>query len=430
MAQFQPLTAEQNSILTQTGPGTPCGRFFRQYWQPVAVLEDIAPGMPPKALRIMGEDLVLYRDGRGELGLIGRFCPHRGVDLSYARVDENGLRCLYHGWLIGGDGKCLDQPGQSSETNYAGTVRHTGYPCVEAAGCVFAYMGEGPPPPLPPYDIFTAGDGHVMVNRFLYEGNYIYDLEHNLDPGHSSFIHLQFLESELSEKYGPQTRRYVTGTDWSANRLYAADQVPQIITEEVEYGLRLTAISRAGPGETFLRGMEYRYPNINAVPAHPNGYTLQFHVPVDDNLHWRYDINLDRSNVFDIERARQNREKTHLPDGRLRSNRSNNYMQDRSQMDDWYAGMGPYPPAHDGYLLEATWPLGDRVHEQLGSQDVAIVEARALMLRAIEAMAAGHAISPDTADHSRPVVTFATVVPEGTSWEQLWADREQQLSNI
>ncbi len=104
------MTQEENDLLTQTDRGTPMGELMRRYWQPVALSEELPEGGAPIPVKIMGEELVLYRDEQGKLGLLGIHCPHRGADLSYGRVEEGGLRCIYHGWLFDKQGKCLDQP--------------------------------------------------------------------------------------------------------------------------------------------------------------------------------------------------------------------------------------------------------------------------------------------------------------------------------
>jgi hypothetical protein len=112
------LSLEDNEKLTRTNRGTPGGDFLRRYWQPVALAEEMAPGAPPTPVRIMGEDLVLFRDEFGRLGLIARRCAHRGVDLSYGRIEDGGLRCLYHGWVFDIHGKCLEQPAEPAQSRY------------------------------------------------------------------------------------------------------------------------------------------------------------------------------------------------------------------------------------------------------------------------------------------------------------------------
>jgi nitrite reductase/ring-hydroxylating ferredoxin subunit len=127
--------------LVETGKGTPGGELLRRYWQPVALTSDL--GKRPLAITVMGEELVLFRDNNGKVGLLSRYCPHRAVDLSYGRIENGGLRCLYHGWLMDHRGHCLDQPAEPVESTYKDEIRHTAYPCREAAGAVFAYLGPG-----------------------------------------------------------------------------------------------------------------------------------------------------------------------------------------------------------------------------------------------------------------------------------------------
>ncbi len=136
------LSKESNDLITLTAPGTPGGDLLRRYWQPVALSAELKTD-EPLAIRVMSEDLVLFRDDQGKPSLIGRRCPHRGVDLSYGRVEDGGLRCIYHGWLLASDGRCLDQPGEPEGSTYKDRINHKAYPCREAGGLVLAYMGPG-----------------------------------------------------------------------------------------------------------------------------------------------------------------------------------------------------------------------------------------------------------------------------------------------
>src|SRR5437868_193810 len=150
------LTREENERLTRVGPGTPGGELFRRYWQPAALSEELPPGGAPVPLRLLGEDLVLYRDGDGRPGLLGIHCAHRGADLSYGRLEDGGLRCIYHGWLYDRAGRCLEQPGEPEGSTFHERIRHLAYPARELGGVVFAYMGPGEPPELPKYEFLTA----------------------------------------------------------------------------------------------------------------------------------------------------------------------------------------------------------------------------------------------------------------------------------
>src|SRR5438093_8921255 len=158
------LPQQEQDILTQTGPETPCGNLMRRYWQPAALSEELPPGGAPLSIRLLGEDLVLFRDEQGRPGLLGLHCSHRGADLSYGRLEDGGLRCLYHGWLYDVEGRCLEQPGepigstlrQAQGRPFAERIQHRAYPCIEQAGLILAYLGPGEPPLLPAYKFLTA----------------------------------------------------------------------------------------------------------------------------------------------------------------------------------------------------------------------------------------------------------------------------------
>ena len=145
------ISAEENQLLTQTDPGTACGALMRRYWQPVALFEELPMGGAPLKVKILGEELVLFRNDQGRPGLIGLHCSHRGTDLSYGRVEDGGLRCLYHGWLYDICGRVIDQPGEPGGGANKSAIRHLAYPCQEVGGVILTYMGPGEPPLMPNY---------------------------------------------------------------------------------------------------------------------------------------------------------------------------------------------------------------------------------------------------------------------------------------
>src|SRR5438105_1949994 len=132
------LTGEQNELLTRTGPGTPGGEMLRRYWWPVGISDQLTAGGRPWQVRLLSEDLVLYRDGQHRIGLVGLHCSHRGTSLAYGRVEEGGIRCPYHGWLYGADGRCLDQPAEPEDSTYKDRIRHPAYQAEELGGLIFA----------------------------------------------------------------------------------------------------------------------------------------------------------------------------------------------------------------------------------------------------------------------------------------------------
>src|SRR5712692_7912671 len=152
------LTPAQHELIAQAGPGTPGGELMRRYGQPAALSEELPLGGAPLPIRLLGENLVMFRDpstGSGQAGrpgLLGLHCAHRGADLSYGRLEDGGIRCIYHGWLYDIDGRCLEQPGEPAGSAFHEKIRHTAYPCLERAGVIFAYLGPGKPPEFPDYE--------------------------------------------------------------------------------------------------------------------------------------------------------------------------------------------------------------------------------------------------------------------------------------
>src|SRR5438876_1517883 len=154
------LTNEEGELLTLTGRGTPCGELMRRYWQPAALSAELSAQGAPLPIRLLGEDLVLFRDGQGQPGLLGIHCSHRGADLSYGRLEDGGLRCIYHGWLYDRNGRCLEQPGEPAGSTFHEKILHKAYPCQEVGGLILSYLGPGKPPLLPAYEFLNAPDSH------------------------------------------------------------------------------------------------------------------------------------------------------------------------------------------------------------------------------------------------------------------------------
>ena len=152
------ISAEQNDFITRVGRGTPAGTLLRRYWQPVALADELAGPRPVKAVQLMGQHFVLFRDENGQLGMLDRDCPHRGADLAFGRLEHGGLRCPFHGWLFDAKGNCLETPAEPVGSKLCTRIKQAAYPVVERAGIVFAYIGEGEPPAFPEFDCFVAPD--------------------------------------------------------------------------------------------------------------------------------------------------------------------------------------------------------------------------------------------------------------------------------
>jgi phthalate 4,5-dioxygenase oxygenase subunit len=414
------LTQEQNRLLTQTSPGTPGGDLLRRYWQPVALSEEIPPGSPPLPMQVMGEELVLFRDEVGRVGLLGLHCAHRAADLSYGRIEYGGLRCLYHGWLYDVCGNCLEQPGEPAESRFHEKVKQLAYPCQEAAGMVFAYLGPGEPPLLPAYD-------HLYVNKVHHECNYLQANEGNIDPVHLSFLH-RFFSAERP--------RMVSGTERGYYRLLGEDQAPIIEIEETDYGVRIFAVRDAGPGRRYLRMSNFIFPNLSSFPGNTggDGYSVNWHVPIDDVSHWKYQITYRRGGPLEKEQLRAQHDAESDGKYHLRRNRANRYLQDREEMKDrTFIGMGSLFASHDKFATEGEGPIQDRTVERLGSTDKAIAASRQQLLRAIRDVQEGrdpqHVVRDPARNDFRHIVVMSTAIDGSADWRTYWKDHYLALSS-
>ena len=170
---FPMMSPEQNELITRIGPGTKCGALMRHYWHPVALAEELDGPRAAKAVRVLSQDFVLFRDERGRHGLLDRHCAHRGADLAYGRLEDGGLRCLFHGWLFDTDGKCLETPAEPEGSILCQRVRQNAYPVVVKNGIAFAYLGEGEAPAFPDFDCFLAPHSHAFAFKGLIDCNWL-----------------------------------------------------------------------------------------------------------------------------------------------------------------------------------------------------------------------------------------------------------------
>lgn len=182
------LSEKLNKRLTEVGPGTPMGGLMRCYWQPVAGVDELHDTQT-KRVRILGEDLVLFRDAAGGYGLIGEKCLHRGCSLFYGIPHPDGLRCPYHGWLYSPAGECLEQPAEADHARFRDRVRIAAYPVKELGGLLFAYMGELPAPELPPFDVYVMPDSVRQIGYTELPVNWLQPMENSLDPVHLEWLH-------------------------------------------------------------------------------------------------------------------------------------------------------------------------------------------------------------------------------------------------
>jgi len=213
------LTQAENEKLTQVGPGTPCGKLLRRYWHPVYP-ESLLAENPVAAVRILGEDLVLYRDRSGELGLIGQRCPHRMTSLAAGIPEEHGLRCCYHGWLFDGQGRCVEQPLEPPASTFKDRVRIAGYPVQALGGLIWGYLGPLPAPLLPQWDLLVKPGGFRQIVAHRLPCNWLQVMENRGDLAHATYLHGRLAQYAL-ERQGrltddPDARYNATMTSHAA----------------------------------------------------------------------------------------------------------------------------------------------------------------------------------------------------------------------
>ena len=412
------LDAETNRRVTETDAGTPCGEVLRRYWQPAALSEELDGERPAKAVRLLGEDLVLFRDDGGRVGLIGRQCCHRGADLAFGRLEDGGIRCPFHGWLFDVTGACLEQPGEPVGSAFHQKVRQPSYPCHEVNGVIFAYLGPGAPPALPEIDCFQAPGAHSFAFKGLWECNWLQALEVGIDPAHASYLHRTFVDPD-AEVYGQQFGAKAADTEIAVTEVLRNHATPEIEVEETGYGLRIAALRALDESDTHVRITNLNFPNGFVIPMSNDMIISQWHVPVDDTQHYWYAIFTDFRNHVDQQVMREQRlAGCTLPDYRSVKNRDNNWGYDpEEQRGVSYTGMGKDINVHDQWAVESPGPIQDRTTEHLGSTDKAIIANRKLLQAAIDVVEAGG--SPQTGFDHTGLAAIDTIVP-GASWHDAW----------
>jgi 5,5'-dehydrodivanillate O-demethylase oxygenase subunit len=184
------LTREENDMLTRVGRGTPAGELLRRYWQPLAAAAELTEAKPILAVRLLGEDLVIYRDKQGRYGLVGEQCPHRRASLAFGRVDEQGIRCPYHGWKFDSTGRCLEQPAEPEASAFKDKIKHTAYPVERLGGMLFAYLGPEPRPLMPRWDVLAWENGKRWIQKQeILNCNWLQPMENSVDPSHLYWLH-------------------------------------------------------------------------------------------------------------------------------------------------------------------------------------------------------------------------------------------------
>jgi phenylpropionate dioxygenase-like ring-hydroxylating dioxygenase large terminal subunit len=439
------MNAQLNERLTRTGPGTPCGALLRRYWQPVALVDEFDPAIDPKmaerpikAVRVMGQDLVLFRESGGRWGLLDRDCPHRGADLAFGRHEGDGLRCPFHGWKFDAAGRCLETPAEPLGSRLCERVQQRSYPLVERSGVLFAWLGEpGREPPFPDYDCFAAPSSHTFAYKGMWHCNWLQAFEVGIDPCHTSFLH-RFLEDASLEAVGDNAagRQFrsaslgeVGGERWPMSRIMREFHRPDISFEAAPWGFRITTLRRMTEDLTHVRVTHEIFPQAFCIPLSPTLTITQWHVPIDDTHTYWYAFFTSYGTPVDKPAMREQRA-PHIPPPLYipKKGRHNDWGFDaQEQRTRTFLGMGEDDiNIHDQWAVESMGPIQDRTREHLGTTDKVIMANRRQLLSAIDAVEAGGtapfgadpALAPEQVGGPDSVDGIAPAGTWGTWWQE------------
>ncbi|MGH7041117.1 MAG: Rieske 2Fe-2S domain-containing protein [Acetobacteraceae bacterium] len=380
MSRFAMFSAEENELLTRTGQGTPMGDLIRRYWIPAVRSDELpAPDGPPLRLRLLGEELIVFRDTEGRVGVLDQFCLHRRASLFFARNEECGLRCAYHGWKFDVDGKVIDMPSEADFATWKNKPAIKAYPTVERGGIVWTYMGPPEKKPSPPeYEYCLAGEAHRYATRRWEECNWLQGLEGGIDPVHVPFLHKYELHTDPLHKGN-------AGADFASIANIAFDSVDQ------PYGVNVVARRDAEKDSYYWRITQFLFPCFTiAAPYGDFAMGSNAWVPRDDTSFWRWIISCHPTRpLTNAERAAMSDGKgTHVkidPETlRPLANRGNDYMIDREGQRNHKTFNGVYTVGlQDKAMQESQGAIHRRQDEYLVNSDKSIIMMRRRLLDAL-----------------------------------------------
>jgi phthalate 4,5-dioxygenase len=358
--------------IPHVGRGTPAGEWFRRYWLVVGTLRDLHD--IPQAVKILGEELVLFRDNDGQIGLVGAHCPHRGASLEYGDIENGGIRCPYHGWLFNVRGQCLEMPAEPKERKFAGKVEHLAYPVREQGGLIFAYLGpdQDRPPPLPRYKALadTGGQRSLEATR-LYDYNWFNFIENGADPVHFSILH----------RADPNDG---TWRSWFFN----FKEIPQFDAVETTYGMKVVS-RKPGPStdSEYVDEKSFALPSIlqigdtefthfrqprEALSAGSHNAHFMFVTPNDDHSFTLYTVNHYTGSDSEFFQK--------LSPSRKVEAKSEKKSYDRRKYSPFRGNVRT-----EDIACQGTQPLLDQRREQLATSDKGVILVRKIILNAIQA---------------------------------------------
>ncbi|AKQ57714.1 Rieske 2Fe-2S domain-containing protein [Bordetella hinzii] len=417
------LTKEENELLCRVEGDAAMGQLMRRHWVPVCLTEEVSePDGDPVHARILGEDLVVFRDTEGRVGVMDEYCPHRRVSLVYGRNEDCGLRCLYHGWKMDVEGTVIEMVSEPAASSMAEKVKHKAYKVQEWGGMVWAFMGpQDQVPEFVPPSWAPERDTKVSIAKVLVPCNWAQILEGAIDSAHSSSLH--------SSDFVPARVGGAEATDKNWLRP-STDKAPRMQVHRTPYGFRYAAIRRPitnAAQNDYIRSTVFVAPGTVLIPPNNLYNVANVNVPMDDTNTVFYFIAWGaRETTPDTETWRKflgasvgrDLDERYRP---LR-NMENRFWQDRQAMKAGnFTGIKGFPN-QDIAMWVTMGPIANRSDDRLGASDLAIVEFRRQMLEAVQAFAQG-APAIGTAEQRIPasVCAFQAIVPKSVDWREFQA---------
>jgi len=353
------ISAEKNERLTRVGPGTPGGELLRRYWQPIAASSEVRE-VGTRTVRLLGEDLVLFRDPSGSLGLIAERCPHRGCSLAFGIPSDRGISCPYHGWLFDTTGQCIEQPAEPETSMFKDRVQTPAYPVQEMGGLVWTYLGPDPAPLLPRFDLFARPNVLRSIGFTMLPCNWVQVMENSVDPVHFEYLHGVFGDYNLSQTDEPPT----VGPGMHHTK---------IGFDEFEFGIikRRVVETTTEDDDAWKIGHPVVFPNMLKV-GRDRWWQFQIRVPVDDThtLLWWYST-VDSGSV-PVDQPLDEIESFEVP----------------YQDEDGRPLVTEFA-AQDMMAWVSQGPIADRTVERLTTSDIGVTTFRRILLREMDAVAQG-----------------------------------------
>jgi phthalate 4,5-dioxygenase len=426
------LTREDNALVTQVGQGTPMGDLMRRFWVPALLSRQVPePDAPPVRIRILGEQLVAFRDSAGQVGMVAENCPHRGASLFFGRNEEEGIRCVYHGWKFDASGACVDMPNEPPESSFKHKVRVAAYPTREQAGVIWVYMGPSDlEPELPQLEWTRVPEGHLSLIVWLADCNWLQALEGDIDTSHSMFLH-----SAMDPALMQTSRRFEV----------MANRSPRLSTHHSDYGMAYGGRYDSRAGGFNWRVTQWLMPFHTIIANKSWPVTGRAWVPIDDthtavfSFRYRPDrpITPEEEQAFGYGPAWEREHEygpVRFPEGGVttiwnpHTKKSNDYLMDREmQRTRNYTGIFRVP-TQDRAMTEGMGRVMDRTRERLGTSDLAIISVRRRLIAMARDLQTGKApMAPYNGDVYR-IRSYDAVSEHGNFERFLEEHRERMLA--